>query len=68
MMSKVKGEFQVREMVESSTVALRSPTAESRPIKLIYNLAIIIHIKIIGHACTRFVDHTVYTRFQSPSL
>ena len=31
MISKVKGGFQVREMVESSAMALRSPTAESRP-------------------------------------
>ena len=31
VISKVKGGFQVREMVESSAVAFRSPTAESRP-------------------------------------
>ena len=39
MMSKVKGGFQVRKMVESSAVALRSPTAESRPMYEIYIIA-----------------------------
>ena len=40
MISKVKGGFQVREMVKSSTVALRSPTAERGPYKYVIRMCV----------------------------
>ena len=51
MISKVKGGFQVREMVESSAMAFRSPTAESRPYT-IDALAIVLLHNANDYYCT----------------